>query len=537
MSNKVIFSDLNRARRSEADEDLPYWWECDSGHLFRETITERHRRKCPVCIGKLVIPGVNDLATTHPHLLSEWDYHANMMRPDQITVRSAIGANWRCKDCQQLFHGTLYKRKGCPVCHGKKIVVGVNDLGTTYPEVAETISKNCDVSAEEVTARSQRRLLWECEYGHEWEATVANRTLGNGCRECNFFRVYEENRFSEIHPNLAREWSGKNTIYPDEVSQSSGKEILWECEDCSYEWMRTVKSRVESPGCPSCYTSGSLQEKSLRDFLRENLSEEQVRYNDRELISPKEVDIYYPNLKIAIEYNGCYWHTERQGKDRQYHSEKVRAARKKGVQLILVWEDDWRDKPEIIKEMLLRKMGKSTQRIIGARSMSFRELSYAEAAEFLNQHHIQGAVNATEYLGLVFEDDLKAVLALTERGEKTWEIVRYASSLRLPGGFSKLLKITEERIGSGTLYSFSDNSVSDGGMYEQTGFVRSRELPPDYTYLVGETRQHKFGYRKKRFKNDPNLLWREGLTERELAELNGLDRIWDSGKIRWERDF
>ena len=81
--------------------------------------------------------------------------------------------------------------------------------------------------------------------------------------------------------------------------------------------------------------------------------------------------------------------------------------------------------------------------------------------------------------------------------------------------------------------TFSDHQVSDGGLYEKLGFTLDKELPPDYRYVVDNQRVHKFNYRIKRFKNDPHLIYKEGLTEKELARINGLEKIWDCGKTRW----
>ena len=84
-----------------------------------------------------------------------------------------------------------------------------------------------------------------------------------------------------------------------------------------------------------------------------------------------------------------------------------------------------------------------------------------------------------------------------------------------------------------TIITFSDHQVSDGGLYEKLGFFCDKELSPDYKYIVDNKRIHKFNYRLKRFKQDPTLIYKEGLTESELAKLNGLERIWDCGKTRW----
>lgn len=84
--------------------------------------------------------------------------------------------------------------------------------------------------------------------------------------------------------------------------------------------------------------------------------------------------------------------------------------------------------------------------------------------------------------------------------------------------------------------TFSDTTVSDGGLYEQLGFVRDGVIAPDYQYVVNGTREHKFNYRLKRFRDDPELDHRDGLTEKQLAELNGLTRVYDAGKVRWTLD-
>lgn len=79
--------------------------------------------------------------------------------------------------------------------------------------------------------------------------------------------------------------------------------------------------------------------------------------------------------------------------------------------------------------------------------------------------------------------------------------------------------------------------MSDGAAYKALGFHVDAELPPDYMYVVGKERCHKFGYRKSRFRDDPNLEYHQDMTEAELAELNGMDRIYDAGKTRWRLDL
>ena len=117
--------------------------------------------------------------------------------------------------------------------------------------------------------------------------------------------------------------------------------------------------------------------------------------------------------------------------------------------------------------------------------------------------------------------------------KNSYNIVRYATSVPVVGGFSKLLSTATKIYNPSAFITFSDNCVSDGGLYKKLGFTAEKQLPPDYMYVVNGKRKHKFGYRLKKFRNNPALKFEEGLTERELAELNGLNRIWDAGKIKW----
>lgn len=92
-------------------------------------------------------------------------------------------------------------------------------------------------------------------------------------------------------------------------------------------------------------------------------------------------------------------------------------------------------------------------------------------------------------------------------------------------------------MGLARIVTFADHCVSDGGLYERLGFTAEAELGPDYSYIVEATRKHKFGYRLARFRDDPALVYRAGATERELARLNGLHRLYDCGKTKWTKSI
>lgn len=313
----------------------------------------------------------------------------------------------------------------------------------------------------------------------------------------------------------------------------------WICPE-GHEYESGVKSRIRGRGCPECWAQSyvSKAETEIYETIRSLLPEHTtVLKSDRKLLKGKELDIYVPDKKFAIEFNGLFWHTENAGKNAAYHHDKWLKAKQAGVQLVQVWEDDYRRNPELVKRMIAHKLGVSQERIVYARKTTVEELEKKEAEAFLNENHIQGYASGSHYVGLKDSSGVVVSVLVLKKESNVYgdglNIIRYATSCNVVGGFTKLLKYSERTYAPDFFITFADHCVSDGGLYENNGFVVDKILPPDYMYVVGGERKHKFGYRIKRFKADPNLLFEEGLTEKQLAELNGLERIWDAGKTRY----
>ena len=142
-------------------------------------------------------------------------------------------------------------------------------------------------------------------------------------------------------------------------------------------------------------------------------------HNDREILKPKELDIYIPSKNIAIEFNGLYWHSDSVLKDKNYHYNKWKASHDQGIQLITVWEDDWRDKRDIVVRMLKHKLGVSEDEVVYARKCQVVVLPKQTAWKFLDDNHIQGHTFSSVYLGLTVGSELVAVMALTLNNKNT----------------------------------------------------------------------------------------------------------------------
>lgn len=410
----------------------------------------------------------------------------------------------------------------------------------TFPEAAAMWDD--DKPAGSVPPMSHYEAWWRCSDGHRFRRKVYQIARSPNCPVCAGFAVGEcgTNSIAAEHPELAARWHPDNPPASEVHARTKqGYFVLLEDGSMSRIFPSEYSKRVRLDGREAVLAEEhSALEAEVRQYVMSLVpAGTQVRANDRaEVPGAGELDIYLPGLRTGIEVNGLHWHSEPRRPDHRYHWNKMQACRTSGVRLIQVWEDDWRGRREIVQQMLAVRLGADTRPSIGARRTDTVEVTHGEAAALLTQHHLQGAATGTFYDGLRgLGGDLVAVM-VTKRQGQTYRIDRFATSMRVPGGFGKLLAVLRSRVaaaGGGDITTFSDNEISEGDLYREAGFTRDAELRPDYTYLVGGERRHKFGYRKTRFRSDPELKFKEGLTEKELADLNGLNRVWDSGKVRW----
>ena len=225
---------------------------------------------CPRCTGKVVVPGKNDLATSNPELVDEWDYLAN--NPQGITTSTVTAGSgrtvfWICRSCGYKWQSTISNRvyggNGCPCCAGKAVWSGHNDLATTVPELMKEwdFRKN-DRNAlrpYEVTRNSNKRAWWICPKGHSWQASINQRTGGHSCPYCCNQRVLTGyNDLASTNPELLREWDYSRNlasgISPCEVTPGNSTKVWWKCVECEHIWLSRINSRTrdKATGCPIC---------------------------------------------------------------------------------------------------------------------------------------------------------------------------------------------------------------------------------------------------------------------------------------------
>lgn len=344
------------------------------------------------------------------------------------------------------------------------------------------------------------------------------------------------------HPHLLKEWDASNAVTLESVSRCSEARMAWQCEK-GHTWDATIVHRCRGTGCPECARNSfsSKGEKELAAFVGSLLPGVEVRTTYRGIKGVGELDVYVPSLGLAFEYNGVYYHSEAVKSNKYAHYSKFRACEDAGVRLVVVWEDDWRDRRPVVEKMVAAKVGVRRVPTPGAREMHLDiHMPSVESALFLDREHLQGSTHAARHIGLRDANgDTTAVMALVFR-RGSMEIVRFASRGHVAGGFPRLLSAACELAGSAMcsrVVTYSDNSTSDGNLYMRNGFHAEREVPPNWQAVWRSTRYHRSSFKISRFRNDPSLVYREGATHDDLLLDNGIHKLWDYGKVRWEKDI
>jgi Zn finger protein HypA/HybF involved in hydrogenase expression len=313
-------------------------WKCREGHIYSSAVKGRTGKGngCPVCDGKQVLAGFNDLKTKFPDIAAEaygWD-------PTTFTAGSGHKKDWKCKE-GHIYTSTVSSRttneSGCPVCDGKQVLAGFNDLQSLFPDIAaeaygwdpEIVTKSTgqkkdwkckeghiyssriadrtssgsgcpvcdgkhvlagfndlktkfpDIAAEAygwdsetVTAGSNQKQDWKCTQGHIYSSVVSSRTSsGNGCPVCDGKQVLAGfNDLQSLFPDIAAEAFGWD---PKTVTKAIHQKKDWKCNK-GHNYSSSVASRTRGSGCPTCAEHGFDPEKDAWFYLMQRPGEQQL---------------------------------------------------------------------------------------------------------------------------------------------------------------------------------------------------------------------------------------------------------------------
>lgn len=320
-----------------------------------------------------------------------------------------------------------------------------------------------------------------------------------------------------------------------EVSgDKKGRRVVLECLDCHTEFEAYVHNG-STPMCPSCSPAGrSLGEKEMHKFLVSDLGVK-VICGDRKILKPYEVDLYLPSHNLCIEYDGLYWHSTLWNTDRQYHLKKTLVAENSGLTMLHFFSDEWNMKKDIVKSMLMARLGVNIDNI-HARKCSIRK---HENLAFYDVNHLQGKPHGRLYnYGLFMDNELVCSVSISPsyvtRGGGL-ELARFASRLntRVVGGFGRLMAAVRKDFSGNILYTFADRRYSTGHVYTEYGFDLVSVSAPGYYYTKGgDSRHNRLKFTKDKLRNKL-AMFDPALSEQENMANNGYYRIYDCGQYKF----
>lgn len=295
----------------------------------------------------------------------------------------------------------------------------------------------------------------------------------------------------------------------------------------------TVNHRFSNANVKYKRHSASAFESSVVDYIK-TLGVEFVQ-GDRSVLGNYELDIYVPESMVAIECNGSYWHSELNGRDRHYHLLKTQACESKNVKLIHLWEHDWNNKQQVVKQRLRSKLGLDAK--IYARKCTVLKIGTPEKTAFLEKTHIQGACSSSINYGLVYQNQLVAVMTFgASRFNKSaeYELLRYSSTGTVVGGAGKLFSAFVRDYLPNSVVSYADRMWNTGNLYAQLGFVHTHNTSPSYRYTKDYILfENRVKFQKHRLEKQL-AHYNSGDTEWENMKNNGYDRIWDCGSFAFK---
>ena len=295
---------------------------------------------------------------------------------------------------------------------------------------------------------------------------------------------------------------------------------------------------------PSWTSKGEAEVKEFIISLGFNVE----KSKNRKLLEGKEIDLFINDIRLGIEYNGLYFHTEKMGKNSSYHLNKTIACNEIGYNLIHIFEDEWVKNKQLVKNKLKHILKINDGIKIGARNVIIKIISANDKKDFLDKNHIQGNDNSTIMYGAYYKEELVGVMTFSNKRNMTktkngeYELTRYATkqNYHINGLGSKFIKRFIADYNPISIISFADRRWTlnvHNNLYTNIGFKLIDIIKPDYRYYNSSInkykRFHKFGFGKNSLKKKfPNMDFSK--TEKELTTELGFDKIWDCGLFKYE---
>ena len=487
---------------------------------------------------------ISDMYNNEYELISEYN---GVGKP--ITLRHKCGNEYTISKANLFLNdnGGL-----CLLCHKKKVKSRRNWKNITEDELSEMIKKEDPeymyISGYNHSYNGKVKLKHiSCNY--EYEVSL-KMFLGTKKRRCPNKNCINKNKRGHhfIKDNYLESIIEEEYEWLSEYNNDNKEKLSIRHKECGHEYEVRPNDFQQGYRCPKCSPTFSKKEEEIYEFISSIYDgpiekNKKFKYDITNNRKSHELDIYLPDKNIGIEFNGYYWHSDK-FKDKNFHLDKQNTFRDKGITVFNIDENDYDNKPDIIKIKIKHLLGLNDTESIYARKCKFEKVTDYDLKEFMNKNHIQGHVSSSLQYALKYNDEIIAAMTFSKnrinvnsKKENEIELLRYATDInyRIPGGFSKLLKNSVSDIKLSypivdTIKTFADKNLSEAKVYYKNDFVLSHESSPSYHYIYRDKKYNRFAFRKSELKKKFPDYYKDSKSETEITNsIPGLYRVWNCG--------
>ncbi len=500
-------------------------------------VSEKEKIACPICNDKINNTSRAKGLHAQKHGISSEELYVKL-------YCNGVRPTCECrKGCESFVHWSGWKDGFDKLVHGhfteeqitKRTQTRIQNLKegkhihwTQKEENKETLKKIASKVSESLcegfaTSRIKHWAKGKTKYNHSSLATRSQKLAKKMSRAGHWNWDYAHDVDAKILPILGENFSFESF---EKTDINTKCQMFVTCKRCGFRKETTlynvIRHKENAYSCHRCDHSQSKAETEIAEFVTSVVGHENVIRGDRAVLaSPQEIDIWVPNCNFAIEFNGLYWHSE-VNVDKSFHQLKTDRCKQHNVFLLHIFEDEWRDRPEIVKSMILHRLNKTSRKFF-ARKCKIEMLPLNKRRNFFNASHIDGDARATVAFGLILDDEVVAAISLCNFPSKqTAEIARFAIALNtsVPGAFQRLLVACEKWCQDNCvqkLITYADLRHGTGYVYEKAGFERLPNTTERFWWTDCENR-----FDRRSVVADKQ----NGITERDIAVKKRVFRIY-----------
>jgi len=333
-----------------------------------------------------------------------------------------------------------------------------------------------------------------------------------------------------------------------EIYQNEKTALKYKCNKCNNEYENCWNDIMSWWVCRQCHPySNSSYEDELDEYLNQfNIQFLRTQSIIKNPVTGRmlELDFYFPDLKIAIEFDGLYWHSNEHQLNDTYHLMKTELCEQQGIRLIHIFEDEWVLKKNIVLSRLSNLLHISNLVKIHARKCIIKPIDFLQKTTFLTENHIQGNDVSSVNLGLFFNDILVSVMTFSKgsiskgniKEDGVYELSRFSNLCfhSISGSASKLLAYFKNNYEWKKIFSYADRRWSQGNVYHKLGFRLESTVGINYWYMNRQDilhRIHRFTFRKSMLIKKDGYI--DTLTEKENMKNMGYIWIYDCGNLKF----